>query len=134
MKPECFIIVDDDPYNNILCKFIIEEVLPKAEVFDFTDARKCIEYFRFAYKKDKKNPEAILLLDINMPHMNGWEFLEWFGQCPSYIKDHISIYLLSSTVDPRDKERASNHPAIKGFLTKPLEVEMVKEIVDEQLS
>ena len=65
---------------------------------------------------------TILLLDINIPQMTGWQFLEWFDNAPADIKNSITIYMVSSSIDPGDIERANTNPYIKEFLIKPLKV------------
>ena len=124
MKPTRFIIVDDDPCNNMLCRYMLEQAVD-AEIVDFTNPEEAIAYITAAYEQATEENTTILLLDINMPQMTGWQFLEWFDTAPPHVKRTISIYMVSSSVDSRDKARAAANPYIKDFFTKPLQAEAI---------
>jgi len=114
-----FIIIDDDPINNLICQKMIELTIQGATVHTFTIPEKGLEYIMSAYiVENAKN--AILFLDINMPHLNGWDVLERFKNFPDLVKQHIKIYMLSSSVDPQDQEKAGDSPLVSGFISKPL--------------
>jgi CheY-like chemotaxis protein len=95
------------------------------EIVDFTNPEEAILYISTAYSPCTEQGETILLLDINMPQMTGWQFLQWFDTLAPKIKNRISIFMVSSSVDPRDMERAAAHPLVKAVLTKPLEIETI---------
>jgi CheY-like chemotaxis protein len=67
----------------------------------------------------------VIFLDINMPVMNGWEFLDALGKKTTEIAEIPHIYLLSSSLDPVDKNKASQINLVKGFISKPLEIEKI---------
>ncbi len=91
---------------------------------------KGIEFIESTYNKAADDyPTTVLLLDINMPAMSGWDFLERFESTESDIKKHLTIYLLSSSIDQHDKERAEANKHVKDFLTKPFRKEMVEVIL-----
>jgi len=121
-----FIIVDDDPFNNILCDMTIEMALNTADVTSFTKPADGLAHILLAYSKEME--PAILLLDINMPLMNGWEFMDAFAKYPESVKKQLTVYIVSSSVDPRDKEKAAGNINIKGFISKPVEVEMIQQL------
>jgi CheY-like chemotaxis protein len=99
----------------------------QAEIVDFTNPEEAILYISSAYQCSE-NAETILLLDINMPEMTGWQFLQWFETMTPQVKSMISIFMVSSSVDPRDRERAAANPHVKDILTKPLEAETISAI------
>ncbi|CAN5739558.1 response regulator [soil metagenome] len=121
-----FIVVDDDNINNMLCSFIIETVYTDAAIISFTRPTEALTYIEQEY--NTKDGNALLFLDINMPIMNGWEFMEAFEKFSDLIKEHISVYIVSSSVDTRDKEKADANPLIKGFFSKPLDQEIIAAI------
>src|ERR1041384_7342896 len=102
MKPTLFILVDDDLVNNNICKLYIRHALSNVEIVDFTLPERGFYYVESLF--DRENASAILLLDINMPTMTGWDFLEKYDALPQKIKDRITIYMLSSSVDKRDRD------------------------------
>lgn len=122
-----FIIVDDDPINNIFCQTIIEMVFPEAEIQTYTDPETALAFIKSTYTSINA-PETVLLLDINMPALTGWEFLDTFEQFDSVARDKIKVYMLSSSIDTRDKERASGNKNVLGYLEKPLTVENVNQL------
>jgi CheY-like chemotaxis protein len=115
-----FVAVDDDPVNNLICKLTIEMVALKPEVCTFTDATQCFDWIQATYAANRDQTQTILLLDINMPIMSGWEFLERFDNLGPDIKRLFKIFILSSSVDERDKQRSYANKNVSAFITKPL--------------
>jgi CheY-like chemotaxis protein len=127
-----YIIVDDDPFNNLLCTIQLETTLGEVDIKTFEVPEEALEFIQNECI-DSITP-AILFLDINMPTITGWEFLEQYGKFSEGIKKQISIYILSSSVDPRDRNKAEANKYIKGFLLKPLQSEAILSIaVDEKI-
>src|SRR5437588_6483675 len=104
-----YVAVDDDSFNNILCRIIIEDTLGEVDITTFTKPEEGL-----AFMKNVKSP-TILFLDINMPMLSGWEFLEKYETFSEKVKMNVSIYILSSSLDRRDKDRAYANKYVKGF-------------------
>ncbi len=121
-KPPHFIIVDDDPINNFITKRLITKNYPNAEVVTFTQPEAGLQYVMSIFEKPD-NGKAILLLDINMPIMTGWQFMEHLELVGSGVNNRLLIYILSSSVDPADKKRAKVNPQINDYIVKPLTAE-----------
>ena len=124
----CFIVVDDDVVNNLICRKIINHVFPKADVQTFVNPETALIYIKSIYTDSNGKP-TILLLDINMPILSGWDFLEEFESFKSSIKRQIKIYMLSSSREPQDKDRASKNKNVYGYIEKPLSKEIITEMV-----
>lgn len=114
-----FIVIDDDPVNNRICQIVIQKTFPDAVVQTYTEPEKALEKIAVRYNSDNAN-KAILLLDINMPTLNGWDVLEQFAQFPLSLIDKFRIYILSSSVDTLDKERAAGCQLVCDYIEKPL--------------
>jgi two-component SAPR family response regulator len=114
-----YIIVDDDDFSNVLCAMMLKSTLRETEIQVFTNPAKALEFIQHTY--NRKIEPTILLLDINMPILTGWDFMTQYERFDSEIKDQIVIYIHSSSVDERDMIKASNNVYIKGFILKPLE-------------
>ena len=127
-KIQRVIMVDDDPYSNMICNYIIRQVAGDIELFEFTNPEGGIEYIESAYKTED-TCSTILLLDINMPEMTCWDFLERFDKAEPDVKEQITVYLLSSSIDHRDQKRAEANKYVKDFLVKPFRVEMAEKIL-----
>lgn len=124
-----FIAIDDDPVNNVICKLTIEMVATKPEVVTFTEGTRCLEYIQSTYTMNNDRTDTILLLDLNMPVMSGWEFLELFDHLADEVKKVFKIYILSSSVDPRDKQRSYANKNVSAFMVKPLVKDNVVDIL-----
>ena len=122
-----FILIDDDRINNIICSRIILKAIPDASVQMFTDPEKGLNYIETAYAAEAPGA-ALLLLDINMPSLSGWDVLERIRHMPDDIKEHIKTYMLSSSLNSSDIERAGRNPLVSGYLTKPFSEKVLNEI------
>lgn len=124
-----FIAIDDDSVNNMICKLTIEMVSNKSEVVTFTNPALGFDFIMNEYGSKHDQHQTVLLLDINMPVMSGWEFLERFDNMGDDVKKLFKIYILSSSVDPRDKQRSYANKNVKAFLVKPLVKDNVVDIL-----
>lgn len=121
-----YIIVDDDYLSIFICSMAIKNTLAGVTVKTFQVPEDAL---LFLQQEDFINfTPAVLLLDINMPTLSGWEFLERYERLPDNIKNRISVYMLSSSVDQKDRDKASGHKYVKGFLSKPLGRESIISI------
>ncbi len=121
--PNRFLIVDDDIINNKLCGFAITRVFGGVEIMSFTEPEEALVALKTYYTNDTAKEPVILLLDINMPSMTGWEFLDEFKKLDQFEHESFSIYIVSSSVDLRDKQKAEEDPLVRGFISKPLTAE-----------
>ena len=126
--PHYFIVVDDDPMNNLICKHIIHKYNGGAEILIFTEPEKALKMIVETFDGITENPETVLFLDINMPSMNGWEFLNEFENFTKKIQQQISIYILSSSIDQSDRDKAEINSLVKGYISKPLSLDSMNEI------
>jgi len=125
-----FIAIDDDPVNNLICKLTIEMVAGHPEILTFTNAALGFEYIQNQYAANHDKTQTVLLLDINMPIMSGWEFLERFDNLAEDVKNLFKIYILSSSVDERDKQRSYANKNVSAFMVKPLVKDNVVDILE----
>jgi two-component SAPR family response regulator len=124
------LIIDDDPVNNFICKELIKMVSTDRIIADFTRPEDSLEYISKNYRAGVENPGTILLLDLNMDRMTGWDFLEEFYKFDQSIKEAFSIYILSSSLDGTDRATARQMPYVKEFLIKPLTVDTLLRIFE----
>lgn len=123
-----FILIDDDPVNNMLSEIIIEEVFPDARIVAFTDPKAGLDHV-LIQRNPKIEGKCILFLDLNMPIMSGWDFMDQFEKSDISTKHQLEIYILSSSVNPADLDRAKKNPFIRDFIEKPLTEEVVIDLV-----
>jgi response regulator RpfG family c-di-GMP phosphodiesterase len=123
-----FIIVDDNVIDILIHKKILKAGVNNPNIIDFICAERALSYIRSTYSK-KSNDSAILLLDLNMPGMSGWEFLEYFDKLDEKIKSRIKIFIISFCIDPQSKVQANLNPNVELFISKPLNKEKISEII-----
>ena len=122
MSDLSILLIDDDPSINYLNKIVIERAEIGARVIEHTDPQKVLEQL----KSGELRPN-IILLDVNMPEVNGWDFMSSLHDFPSDFQPP-RIVLLTSSINPSDKKRAQSDALIDAFHSKPLTIELVKEI------
>ncbi len=127
---QVFILIDDNPIDLFIHKMIINKVLTNPTYFPFTNAKHGLEYIVQNYKKET-NYNAILLLDMEMPVMNGREFLEHFDKLDVSIKKQIKIIIISYVFmsDQEKNEIITKYTSVSRFLSKPLSIENIPEIL-----
>lgn len=120
----CVMLVDDHPPTNFLNKRELKKTGKVNHVIEMTNAELALKYL----KKDnnQKQPEFIFL-DINMPGMNGWEFLEIYQSSNDYHEAEI-IVMLTTSLNPDDKEKSKQYSKINSFENKPLTQEKIGRI------
>ncbi len=123
-----FIVIDDDPVNNRICKIIIERISPDNVISCFADSQEAVDYLLRSFAKESGN--TIMLLDINMPGLSGWDVLDHFEQLEATVRDQITVYILSSSVDAYDKKKADENRFVAGYIEKPLTMERVKQLLE----
>lgn len=115
-----YLIVDDDKTNNMLCKVTLKKIFQNAEIISYEAPREALNYIKGFNDSKGALQKTTIFLDINMPDISGWEFLEEFKNFSDEIKNNFTIYMLSSSVDYKDKTQAKENPLIKGYIEKPL--------------
>lgn len=127
MDVQAIWLIDDDPMINVFSAYLIEEHFPDVKTESFTFAGDAIrELDRFP--KLKVLPDLILL-DISMPIINGWEFLDICLERFPWISKRSKIYILSASEQGSDLEKAYAHPLVSGFIKKPLKQKFLLEVL-----
>jgi CheY-like chemotaxis protein len=101
------------------------------EIVTATNGEEALNYIKtleVSSSKSQKKELQLIFLDLNMPVMGGWEFLDSFSGVEYSEYNHIKVIILSSTVDPNDLENSKKYPMVIDFLSKPISKEMLKYI------
>lgn len=126
-----FVIIDDDPINNLICSKFIKKVCPNSVITTFTLPLEGVKYV--LEPSSTRNPnKTILLLDINMPSTSGWDVLDLFTSNSDFRSTQYAIYMLSSSIANEDRNRANTHPLVSGFIEKPLTIVSIQKLIAQQ--
>lgn len=121
-----FILIDDDAIINLIHTKMITNLTTDFKVISFQDPEEGMNFFNsFMPEADRM---YYVFIDLNMPGKNGWSILEELSET-SFI-DQLNIYILSSSTNKADKERADQHPHVKEYLEKPMLEHLLKEKIN----
>jgi CheY-like chemotaxis protein len=121
------LLVEDDPITVMVCDRIIKMTGFAANVSSCENGKSAIDHLT-SVAEDGQNVPEIIFLDINMPVMNGWDFLSAFEKIQAQINKLPRIYILSSTIDPEDYKKAKSYSLVEDFISKPLSRESLEKI------
>ncbi|HEY9844488.1 MAG: response regulator [Candidatus Sericytochromatia bacterium] len=121
-----YLVDDDEIYQYTTRKYL--EVRQLADkILSFTDGEEALEYLQ-KHLSDAEELPDLILLDLSMPVMDGWEFLEEFTQLKSQLSKPIDVVIVSSSVDIRDLERARHFREVSDYIVKPIDDAKLKQI------
>jgi len=121
-------LVDDDDLFPFLFREYIKETDISPEVTVFNKGKNVLDYLKDSLEKTELLPD-IIFLDLNMPVMDGWEFVEEFILLKPHLLKKIKLYIFSSTISPVDIERAREIQSISEFIIKPSTPEKINAII-----
>jgi response regulator of citrate/malate metabolism len=123
-------LIDDNKHDNFFHQRSIRKIDADSVIIVKESGGDAL-----AYLKSKKEPHSdLIFLDINMPGMNGWEFLEQYNLLDAELKSHATIIMLSTSDHPRDIAEAKKWGFVADYITKPLTEEKMQGIVDKYFS
>lgn len=126
-KLRCIMLIDDNKADNHYHRIIIEDMFIAHQTEVALDGVEALKYL------DSENhclPELIFL-DINMPKMNGWEFLEAYREISTRKSFQSVIVILTTSQNPEDEKKSKSYPEVACYRTKPLSEEMLNEILEK---
>jgi CheY-like chemotaxis protein len=132
-KLNCILVIDDDEPTNFFTRIILEEADCCNHIKTVQSGQEALDYLAQS-EKPGADPNLypspdLIFLDINMPAMNGWEFLDEYRKVGIAPQHKIIMVMLTTSLFPEDKAKAGRSPEISGFENKPLTLEKLERIL-----
>ena len=125
---DLILLIDDNPADNFFHSMIIREANCTKEIEAKESGEEALKYL--TTKVDGKYPQPdVIFLDINMPGMSGWDFIEHYEKLEDEQKGKNLVMMLTTSLNPDDSAKADNTPAIQEFISKPLTQEILEKIL-----
>lgn len=121
-------IIDDDPIFRFGTKKMMETVHLPLDFLIYKNGKEAFDDLLPKLKLDSNLPDVILL-DLNMPIMDGWQFLDELVKIPN--SERIPIYIVSSSVDSRDIDKAKSYTIINDYIVKPFSISKIQDLLEE---
>ena len=124
--PARILIIDNDEINSFIATKLIQRISPGTVVSSCVNGREALEFLKAAIRDAKDTFPEFIFLDLAMPVMDGWEFLDEFQKC--CLNSAVRIIVLSSSLFRHDIDRAQNHAVSAQFISKPLTMEHLQNL------
>ncbi len=128
-KLNCILLIDDDMPTNYLNQLIVNKSGCAEKCVALESGQEALVYLRSKENGTYPQPELILL-DVNMPTMDGWEFIEAYSQLSKDQQGGIVVVMLTTSLNPEDREKANSIPEVNDLIHKPLSESVLQEILD----
>ena len=126
-KINCVLLIDDDEPINYLHELIIEQTGCVENIIAEENAKHALGHIKNVEMGEQC---SVIFLDINMPGMNGWEFLEEYKKLDKNLRERTKLIMLTTSLDPDDREKAKTIPEVTEYRSKPLTKGMLEEICE----
>ncbi|WP_300598627.1 response regulator [Niabella sp.] len=119
-------VVDDDPIHRLLMDKLFAKQPKPCKLYFFENGQKALNAL-----VDSEAPVLpdLILLDIEMPVMNGWQFMDAFSKLDPALTGRIPVYMVSSSFSDIDQERVKTYPLIRGYIVKPIRIDTIIELL-----
>ena len=121
----CILLIDDDEPTNFLNRLTLEQTACSRTIHVAQSGEEALDFLRNTQRPD------LIFLDVNMPAMDGWEFLERYRSLPSDRKADIVLIMLTTSLNPDDELRTRAIPEVSGFENKPLSQQRVEQLLEK---
>tara|TARA_R110002050_G_scaffold16719_1_gene50448 strand:+ start:99794 stop:100192 length:399 start_codon:yes stop_codon:yes gene_type:complete len=130
MNVKKILLIDDSDIDNFINKSVLQKANIADEIIIETSAKDALTYLKNVMDDESNSFPDVIFLDIKMPVMDGFEFLDEYVHFPEHAKSKCIIFMLSSSIDPRDAERAKQVKEVKSYFTKPLTQNLINTVLN----
>ena len=122
-------LIDDNEVDRLICETLLERNINKAEVHSFSYADQALKDLATKIINQRENFPHVILLDLDMPMKDGWDFLDNYSRLSENIPSpKPQIYILTASINPLDISKAKGHPLVKDILCKPFSFSAIDKI------
>jgi len=125
-------LIDDDPIINMVNDKIIAMTVPSSRVSAYTHAGHALDRLKYWAESDPTQLPDFIFLDINMPEVDGWEFLDEFVALPPVVQQKSAVVMLTSSIDINDIARSRTYKPVLDFLSKPLSPDNLHTLLSDR--
>lgn len=126
-EPPVVAVIDDDSVYQFTASRTLQATQLAHQILQFQNGSEALSFLRNG--ETIRSLPDIIFLDINMPITDGWAFLEEFHELKARLGKEIKIYMVSSSIDPRDQTRALNYPEVADYMEKPVSMSKFSEVL-----
>lgn len=123
------LLIDDDKFTNFYNNKVVKKHTNFNAIASVNSGADGLKYLKKAIEGNVETPD-IIFLDINMPAMNGWEFLEAFNELDPEFTATIKVIMLTTSSNPKDREKANKSDIITNYINKPLSLDVLNEVLN----
>lgn len=128
LKANSFLLIDDDDIFNMLHRKLISQLNPDAKISVFQSSKEALNYVQ-----EHDDIPEIMLIDIRMPELNGFDLLQEFCKMSPERFRHTKLFFVTSSMDEHDKEKGLSFPLINGYFVKPITINEIINIINTSL-
>ena len=129
LKITTVLLIDDSEFDNLFHERVIRKSELVENVIVKTSGDEALEFLKENLRLNRSSPD-IIFLDINMPGMNGWEFIEQYQKLEDASKSKVVLVMLTTSDNPKDISKAKEYPAISDYKIKPLSKPILEDVIN----
>ncbi|QDH78470.1 response regulator [Echinicola soli] len=132
-KIKCVLLIDDDEPTNYINEIILKRTGYVDKIVTVQSGMAALEYLKSVDENENPRPELIFL-DINMPGISGWDFLEEYKKLPPHQKAKNVVVMLTKSINLDDDEKSKTYQEISEYRSKPLTQDKISDIIEKHFS